>query len=190
MAANASHGIDITVSTTPSPRPVEFRCRQKGGLLRVNPAIRCRWRWPLSPICHGSIAISNVRLTSIVWKNSQNDQSRKSRFRGPNLICAGNRREEAHGRATRGKIARAAEALPNCPSRPSMAVRIVIDARKNRVRPVDVFLGRHLRHHQSCHFRIEPTNAVVANDKISWIENVAFDEIKHRSINPWSLRLH
>jgi hypothetical protein len=39
--------------------------------------------------------------------------------------------EEAHGRATRGKIARATEeALPNCPSRPSVAVQIVIDAEK------------------------------------------------------------
>jgi hypothetical protein len=71
---------------------------------------------------------------SIVWKNSQNDRSRKSRFRAPNLICAGNRHDEAHGRATCGKIARAAEALPNFPSRPSMAVQIVIDA-KNRVLP-------------------------------------------------------
>jgi hypothetical protein len=69
-----------------------------------------------------------------VWKNSQNDRSRKSRFRAPNLICASNRHDEAHGRATRGKIARAAEALPNFPSRPSMAVQIVIDA-KNRVFP-------------------------------------------------------
>jgi hypothetical protein len=33
----------------------------------------------------------------------------KSRLRAPNLICAGNRHDEAHGRATRGKIARAAE---------------------------------------------------------------------------------
>ena len=63
-----------------------------------------------------------VRFTSIVWKNSQNDGSRKSRFRAPNLICAGKRHDEAHERATRGKIARAAEPLPNFPSRPSMAV--------------------------------------------------------------------
>jgi hypothetical protein len=80
------------------------------------------------------VAISCVRFTSIVWKNSQNDRSRKSRFCAPNLICAGNRHDEAHRRATRGEIAGAAEALPNFPSRPPMAVQIVIDA-KNRVFP-------------------------------------------------------
>jgi hypothetical protein len=64
----------------------------------------------------------NGRYCPIVWKNLQNDRSRKSRFRAPNLTCAGNRHDEAHGRATRGKIARAAETLPNFPSRPSMAV--------------------------------------------------------------------
>jgi hypothetical protein len=53
----------------------------------------------------------------IVWKNSQNDLSRKSRFRAPNLIRAGNCHDEAHGRATRGNIARAAEPLTNFPSR-------------------------------------------------------------------------
>jgi hypothetical protein len=37
-------------------------------------------------------------------------------------FCAGNRHDEANGRATRGNIARAAEPLPNFPSRPSMAV--------------------------------------------------------------------
>jgi hypothetical protein len=47
----------------------------------------------------------------IVWKNPQNDRSRKSRLHAPNLICAGNRHDRAHGRATRGKIARAAETL-------------------------------------------------------------------------------
>ena len=50
----------------------------------------------------------SVRYTSIVWKNPQNDRSRKSRFYAPNLICTGNRHDKAHGRATRGKIARAA----------------------------------------------------------------------------------
>src|ERR1700733_1163753 len=81
-------------------------------------------------------AISNVRLTStqavrcaqIVWKNSQNDRSRKSQFLAPNLICAGNRHDEVHGRATRRKSPRAADPLPNFPSRSSMAV-------KNRVFP-------------------------------------------------------
>jgi hypothetical protein len=48
---------------------------------------------------------------SIVWKNSQNHPSRKSRFRAPNLICASNRHDEAHGRPTRGKIVRAAKQL-------------------------------------------------------------------------------
>jgi hypothetical protein len=81
----------------------------------------------------------DVRSSQIVWKNSQNDRSRKSRFRAPNLFCAGNRHDEAHGRATRGKIARAAEPLPNFPSRPSMAVLIVIDA-KNRVFPHNLLI--------------------------------------------------
>jgi hypothetical protein len=45
----------------------------------------------------------------IVWKNSQNDLSRKSRFRASNLIRAGNCHDEAHGRAARGNITRAAE---------------------------------------------------------------------------------
>jgi hypothetical protein len=80
------------------------------------------------------VRVRDVRLTSIVWKNSQNDRSRKSRFRAPNLICAENRHDEAHWRAARGKIARAAEAMPNCSSRRPMAVQIVIDA-KNRVFP-------------------------------------------------------
>ena len=51
-------------------------------------------------------------------------------------------------------------------------------------------LRRNLRHHHPHHFWIEPTDTVSANDKVSWIENVAFDEIKDRSINPRSLRLH
>jgi hypothetical protein len=62
------------------------------------------------------------RFRPIVWKNPQNDRSRKSRFHAPNLICAGNRHDKAHGRATRGKTARAAEPLPNFPSRSSIAV--------------------------------------------------------------------
>jgi hypothetical protein len=70
--------------------------------------------------------IHNVRFRAfnrqIVWKNSQNDRSRKSRFRAPNLFGAGNRHDEANGAATRGDIARAAEPLPNFSSRPSMAV--------------------------------------------------------------------
>jgi hypothetical protein len=69
-----------------------------------------------------------------VWKNPQNDRPRKSRFHAPNFIRADNRHDKAHWRATRGKIARAAEPLPNFPSRTSIAVQIVIDA-KNRVFP-------------------------------------------------------
>jgi hypothetical protein len=49
------------------------------------------------------------RSRRIVWKNPQNDRSRKSRFHAPNLICTGNRHDKAHGRATRGKIASAVE---------------------------------------------------------------------------------
>ena len=63
------------------------------------------------------IAALDASSGRIVLKNSQNDRSRKSRFRAPNLICAGNRHDEAHTRATRGKIARTAEPLPNFPSR-------------------------------------------------------------------------
>jgi hypothetical protein len=51
-------------------------------------------------------------------------------------------------------------------------------------------LCRNSRHDHPRHFRIKPTNSVAPDDKIGWIENVAFDEIKHRSINPRSLRLH
>jgi hypothetical protein len=46
----------------------------------------------------------------------------KSRFHAPKLIPHGNRHDKAHGRATRGKIAHAAEPLPNFPSRSSVAV--------------------------------------------------------------------
>ena len=63
-------------------------------------------------ICWGIAAHLNVAaldahrtagVERIVWRNSQNDRSRKSRFRAPNLFCAGTRHDEAHGRATRGK---------------------------------------------------------------------------------------
>ena len=49
---------------------------------------------------------------------------------------------------------------------------------------------RNLRHHHPRHFRIEPANAVGANDKIGRIENVALDEIQHRAINLRPFRLH
>jgi hypothetical protein len=65
---------------------------------------------------------AKARHPPIVWKNPQNDRSRKSRFHAPNLICAGNRHYKAHGRATHGKIARAAEPLPSFPSSSSIAV--------------------------------------------------------------------
>jgi hypothetical protein len=59
-----------------------------------------------------------------------------------------------------------------------------------RLRPVNVFLCRHLGHHHSRHFRIKPADAVSANYKVGRIENMASDEIEHRSIDPKSLRLH
>jgi hypothetical protein len=79
----------------------------------------------------GRQAMPNYDTTSIfaIWlcplhvdcvEKLANDRSRKSRFLAPNLICAGHPHDEAHGRATRGKIARAADPLPNFPSRSSM----------------------------------------------------------------------
>jgi hypothetical protein len=53
----------------------------------------------------------NVANRRIVWKNSQNGRSRKSRFHASNPNLRGNRHDEAHGRATRGKIASAANPL-------------------------------------------------------------------------------
>jgi hypothetical protein len=54
-------------------------------------------------------SIPVVWYAQIALKNPQNDRSRESRFHAPNLICADNRHDKAHERATRGKIARAAE---------------------------------------------------------------------------------
>jgi hypothetical protein len=79
-----------------------------------------------------------------VWKNPKNDRSRESPFYAPNLICAGDRHDKAHGRTTRGKIARAAEPLPNFPLKSSIAVQIVIDA-KNRVFPPQSTFGGHVQ---------------------------------------------
>jgi hypothetical protein len=62
------------------------------------------------------------RNRRIVWKNSQNDRSRKSRFLAPNLICAGNRHDEALGGPHAGRSPARRDPLPNFPSRPSMAV--------------------------------------------------------------------
>ena len=64
------------------------------------------------------IACADSRSPPIVLKNSQNDRSRKSRFRVPSLRCAGNRQDEAHTKAIHGKIAPRAEPLPNFNSRP------------------------------------------------------------------------
>jgi hypothetical protein len=57
------------------------------------------------------VPTSTDRSRRIVWKNSQNGRSRKSRFHAPNPNLRGNRHDEAHGRATRGKIASAANPL-------------------------------------------------------------------------------
>jgi hypothetical protein len=51
-------------------------------------------------------------------------------------------------------------------------------------------LCRDSRYDHPSHFRIKAANAVAANNKISWIEYVTFNEIKNRSIHPRSLRLH
>jgi len=61
-----------------------------------------------------------------------------------------------------------------------------------RLRPVGIedFLRRNLRHDHPRHFWIKPANTVGANDKIGRIENVPLDEIEHRAIDLWSLRLH
>jgi hypothetical protein len=73
------------------------------------------------------------------------------------------------------------------------------DSRSRSRRPLNVdsgrwaskdFLCRNSRHHHPRHFRIKPANTIGANDKIGRIENLRLYEIKHRSINPRSLRLH
>jgi hypothetical protein len=54
-------------------------------------------------------------------------------------------------------------------------------------------LRRQLCHHHPRHFwvePVEPTNAIGANDKVGGVENVALDEIQHRTINLRPLRLH
>jgi hypothetical protein len=52
------------------------------------------------------------------------------------------------------------------------------------------FLCRNLRHYHARHFRIESTNAVGANDKIGWIENVSLYKFQYRAIDLRPLRLH
>jgi hypothetical protein len=63
---------------------------------------------------------------------------------------------------------------------------------KRRHRPVGVedFLRRNLRHNYPRHFRVEPANAVWANDKIGRIENMSHDEIQHCAVDLRSFRLH
>jgi hypothetical protein len=56
--------------------------------------------------------------------------------------------------------------------------------------PAVEFLRRRPRNHRPRHFGVKPANAVCANNKIGWIENVFLDEIQHRSIDPRSLWLH
>jgi hypothetical protein len=69
---------------------------------------------------------------------------------------------------------------------------IWITASLRRLRPVGVedFLRRHFRHHNPRRFRTKPADAVAANDKVRWIENMSLDEIQHGAINPRSLGLH
>jgi hypothetical protein len=52
------------------------------------------------------------------------------------------------------------------------------------------FLCSHLGHHDPRHFGIEPANAIDANDKVGWIENLPLDEAQHRAIDPRPFRLH
>jgi hypothetical protein len=63
----------------------------------------------------------HIGFGSIVLKNSENEQSRKTRFRAPDVTHAGSRRDKEHARATRGETGRSAEPLPNFPSRPPWA---------------------------------------------------------------------
>jgi hypothetical protein len=44
-------------------------------------------------------------------------------------------------------------------------------------------LRRNPRHHHPRHFRIEPANAVAPNDKVGRVENLALNEIQHRTID-------
>jgi hypothetical protein len=109
-------GSDSEAYFTPQSRR-NVGCRADSGPFRGDCCRRA-----FRPTATFPSAIRYVRFTSIVWKNPQNDRSRKSRFHSPNLIPHGNRHDKAHRRATRGKIARAAEPLPNFPSRSSVAV--------------------------------------------------------------------
>jgi hypothetical protein len=76
--------------------------------------------------------ISAQRTAGLDGLCSQNYRSRKSRFRAPNLICAGSRHDVAHARATRQDRPHGLKKkLPNFPSRTTTAFYIVIDAKKS-----------------------------------------------------------
>jgi hypothetical protein len=62
-------------------------------------------------------------------------------------------------------------------------------SRRRPNRPV-ADLSRHSRHHHPRHFRIKPANPVGTDYKVSRIEHVSLDEIQHRTIDLWPLRLH
>ena len=47
-----------------------------------------------------------------------------------------------------------------------------------------------LGHHHSRHFRIKPADAIGANDKISRVENMTLNEIKHGTIDLRPFGLH
>jgi hypothetical protein len=48
------------------------------------------------------------------------------------------------------------------------------------------FLGRDIRYHHPGHFRIKPTNAIAANDKVGQIEDMPLDENATRRDQPWA----
>ena len=60
--------------------------------------------------------------------------------------------------------------------------------RFTRLRPLGS-LTFNPRHHHPRHFRIKPTNAIAANNKIRGIENMPLDEIQHRTIDLRPLQL-
>ena len=54
----------------------------------------------------------------------------------------------------------------------------------------DKLLCRNSSHDHPRHLRIKPANAIGANDKTGWIENVSLYKVQHRAINLRSFRLH
>ena len=59
----------------------------------------------------------NVRLTSIVLKNSEFERPREFRFRARRVISTDSPNGRAYGRVARGKTDRSAEPLRKTPSR-------------------------------------------------------------------------